>query len=226
MFMKDDSSRLLFANNTMRELFDASAWVGRRADEFMSPAIADSVLADDRAVLERGPTLIEESLVDKQGRTRFWRTWKFPLEREDGQRLLAGISYDITEQRQAENAYRTLVDSSLQGLALVRNGVVIFANAQAAVITGYSREELLSFTPEGVFGLVFHADHALVLDRIQRRQCGEELPPMFHIRIVRKDGAIRKLILSTAAIEYEGAQVVQAAFLDITDFREAHPQPP
>ena len=220
IFVKDESSRILFANNWMRETLGAGGWIGKLANEYLPPDIAERILADDREALDNGPILVEEDFPDIHGRMRHWRTWKFPLEREGGERLLAGISYEITEQRQAENAYRSLVDSSLQGLALVRNGAVMFANEQAAVITGYSRDELLSFTPDEVFGLVFHADHALVLDRIQRRQCGEDLPPIFHVRIVRKDGAIRKLLLSTAAIEFENTPVVQVAFLDVTNLPE------
>ncbi len=113
------------------------------------------------------------------------------------------------------------MENSLQGLALVRNGRVVFVNAQAAAITGYSREELMALTEAQVFGLILPADHALVLDRIQRRQCGEELAPMFHMRLIRGDGAVRRLLVYTSAIEFETVPVVQIAFMDVTDFPEA-----
>ncbi len=222
MFIKDEESRLLFANVQMRERFAADTWIGKRTEEVLPREAAEKSIADDRAAFATGSLLVEETLTDRHGRTRTWRTWKFPLTGEtDKPRLLGGISYDITEQRQAERAYRTLVENSLQGLALVRNGKVVFVNAQAAAITGYSREELLALTEAQVFGLILPADHALVLDRIQRRQCGEELAPMFHMRLICKDGAVRRLLVYTSAIEFETVPVVQIAFLDVTDFPEA-----
>ena len=171
--------------------------------------------------LSQGSLMLYESYVYKHGHTRAWRTWKFALEGDEGHKLLAGISYDITGQRQAENAFKTLVENSLQGLALVRNGSVVFVNPQASVITQYSREELQALKADEVFKLILPADHALVLDRIQRRQCGEELMPMFHMRLIRKDGAIRRLLVATSSIEYENAPVIQIAFLDVTDFPAA-----
>lgn len=222
MFIKDEESRILFANAQMRERFAADTWIGKRTEEVLPREAAEKSIADDRAAFATGSLLVEETLTDRHGRTRTWRTWKFPLTGEtDTPRLLGGISYDITEQRQAERAYRTLVENSLQGLALVRNGRVVFVNAQASAITGYSREELMALTEAQVFGLILPADHALVLDRIQRRQCGEELAPMFHMRLIRGDGAVRRLLVYTSAIEFETVPVVQIAFMDVTDFPEA-----
>jgi len=221
MSIRDEESRLVFANRMMREWFDADNWIGKRADEYMAREVAERSLADDQTALAKGPLVIEEPLVDKQGRTRIMRTWKFPLEAESRQRLLGVISYDITEQRQAENAYQTLVENSLQGLALIRNGKVVFVNARAVAISGYSETELLALTPDKVFALIVPADHALIMDRIQRRQCGEDLPPLFHMRLIRKDGVVRRLLVCTSAIEYDNIPVVQVAFLDVTDFPEA-----
>lgn len=221
LFIKDEASRVLFANRTMREEFDAENWIGKPPEDYFPRAVAEKIRLDDQTALTKGPLTLDETYLDKHGRTRAWRTWKFPLEGDEGHTLLAGISYDITGQRQAENAFKTLVENSLQGLALVRNGSVVFVNPQASVITQYSREELQALKADDVFKLILPADHALVLDRIQRRQCGEELTPMFHMHLIRKDGAIRRLLVATSSIEYENAPVIQIAFLDVTDFPAA-----
>lgn len=177
LFVKDASSRLLFANRTMRNLVVSGDWQGKREDGHLPKDILEKLEANDREALEKGPLYIEECVPDKQGHPHYWKTWKFPLHKAFGQRLVAGIAYDVTEQRHVEQAYRALVDHSLQGLALVRDGKVIFANARAAALTGYSAEELQDLSADSIFKLIVPADHALVLDRIQRRQCGEDLPP-------------------------------------------------
>ena len=176
-----------------------------------------------KAWLERalaGEEFSVEYLHEPSGRTLMGHAAQ--LYDADGAREgVVVVSFDITEQKKAQNAYQALVENSLQGLALVRSGRIIFVNPRASVITGYSMEELLGLSSDGVFDLVFPADHAMVLDRIQRRQCGEDLPPLFHMRIRRKDGVIRRLLMSTSPIEFENTPVVQVAFIDVTDFPQA-----
>jgi PAS domain-containing protein len=65
-----------------------------------------------------------------------------------------GVATDITARRQAEEAYRTLVDYSRQGLIILQDGRIVFANVRSAEITGYPAEELVTFTSEALAALV------------------------------------------------------------------------
>jgi PAS domain S-box-containing protein len=57
---------------------------------------------------------------------------------------LVGIGRDITERKQAEDAYHAIVDHSLQGLVVIQNGRLVFANRAMARISGYTIDEMLS----------------------------------------------------------------------------------
>lgn len=68
----------------------------------------------------------------------------------------------LVERKRAEEAYRTLVDQSLQGLVIVQDFRIVFANAAFAEISGYTLEELLSLASEQVRALVHPEDQAQV----------------------------------------------------------------
>ena len=135
---------------------------------------------------------------------------------------------DITERRRADKAlreseekHRTLVEQSLQGLAVIQDFRIVFANTAVAEITGCSPEELLALTPEQVKSIVHPEDRALAWQRFRDRLAGESVPPRHEYRIVRKDGTIRWLETFATAIEYQGKPALQAAFVDITERKRA-----
>ncbi|MDX1814797.1 MAG: PAS domain-containing protein, partial [Thermodesulfobacteriota bacterium] len=82
---------------------------------------------------------------------------------------LCGVAEDITELKRAEEAYRALVDHSLQGLLIVRESRILFANQAFADICGYTVDELLALSPEEVQALVHPDDQALVWGRHRDR---------------------------------------------------------
>ncbi len=52
--------------------------------------------------------------------------------------------------KESEKKFRALVESSLQSFILMQDTGVVFANAACSALTGYTNEELLSFTPEKI----------------------------------------------------------------------------
>ena len=85
-----------------------------------------------------------------------------PVTDEQGNLVAAGhITRDITERKRAEEAYRSLVDHSLQGLAIFRDGHVVFANEAMAQITGYTADEMLAMSAPEVQAFVHPEDREL-----------------------------------------------------------------
>jgi len=104
VFIKDSSGRLVFANRFLEELFGWHDCVGKTAVELLPPELAERMIADDRQVLTEGPMVIQERVTDIQGAEHFFHTYKFPIEVEGSDVLLAGITVDITERKRAEEA--------------------------------------------------------------------------------------------------------------------------
>jgi two-component system sensor histidine kinase/response regulator len=123
--------------------------------------------------------------------------------------------------RESEKKHRTLVEQSLQGLAVVQDYLVVFANSAAAEITGFTVDELLSMSPQAVREIIHSEDRRLAWDRFRDRMAGETPDSRHEYRLVRKDGTVRWIEMFSASIEYRGKPALQAAFIDITERRLA-----
>jgi two-component system sensor histidine kinase/response regulator len=119
--------------------------------------------------------------------------------------------------RESEKKHRTLVEQSLQGLAVIQDYRVVFANTAAAEITGYSIEELLGLPAGQVKELVHREDRKLAWQRFRERLHGAEVSHRQEYRAVRKDGSTRWLEIFASAIEYRGRPALHVAFIDITE---------
>jgi two-component system cell cycle sensor histidine kinase/response regulator CckA len=128
---------------------------------------------------------------------------------------------DTTEQKETEGAYRALVEQSLQGLVIIQDSCIVFANNAFAEITGCTVEELLSLAPGEVTGLVHPEDRDFVWSRFRDRLEGKQAPSRYEYRGIRKDGTVRWLEMIASLIEYGGKPAIQGAVVDITDHKQA-----
>ncbi|MFP4439885.1 MAG: diguanylate cyclase [Chloroflexaceae bacterium] len=134
---------------------------------------------------------------------------------------ILGVAQDITERKQAEEAYRTLVDNSLQGLTIHQQGRCVFANAAAAQITGYPVAELLALSPAEAAATIHPDDRDMVMQRARERQTGVDVPQHYTFRILHKDGSVRRLEAFAIRVIYQGKPAAQMAYIDITERRQA-----
>ncbi|MFB0524021.1 MAG: PAS domain S-box protein [Phycisphaerae bacterium] len=148
------------------------------------------------------------------------RPRKTKLVRRSSGRL-ERVSRDITERKKAEEAYRSLVDHSLQGLAIFQDSRVVFANEAMAEITGFALEEMLTMPSEQVQAFVHPEERALVWNRHRERLKGSSLPEQYELRGIRKDGSICWLDIHASRIEYRGKPAIQATYVDITERKKA-----
>jgi PAS domain S-box-containing protein len=147
-----------------------------------------------------------------------------------GRQLALVICHDITERRRAEEALResearcrALVEQSLQGL-VVAQGLpprLVFANPAIAGILGYSVEELLALSPEGIGNLVYPNDRALFFSGYRDLLAGKPAIEARQVCAVRRDGVLCWVEMSANRIEYRGEPAVQATFVDVTERRRA-----
>lgn len=106
-YIKNAEGRVLFANEEFRKHLnlEPSALIGKYNHDIFPAEFADRISADDRRVLESGNSAtVEEIFAD-----RVWMTYKFPIpQRQNSRPLLGGITFDITEYKQAEERIRQL----------------------------------------------------------------------------------------------------------------------
>ena len=137
---------------------------------------------------------------------------------------IAGVivnSRDVRDRQRAEVAYRTLVEHSLQGLAILQHGRVVFANQALADILGYSVDELLALEPPQLRRTAHPDDVERLSQQNRLRRQGENVPPRAEYRVIRKDGTSRWVETYTSLIDYRGEQAMHVAYVDISERRRA-----
>ncbi len=194
VYEMDTAGRLTFVNRRAFEIFR----YGQEDFEKGVEAITLLVPEDrDRAAhsigrLMRGEDvgLSEYTALRKDG-TRFpVMIRSASILRDDSIEGVRGIILDMTAQKQASEAYRSLVENSIQGLIIFQDSRAVLANQAAAIITGYSKEEILAASSEKIMNVIHPDDRDLVVKNHLRRLQGEEFISTYSFRVLHKAGRI------------------------------------
>lgn len=116
-WMKDAELRYIFTNPVFQKFLglDGPAIEDKRDRELWPEATAERIRANDLLVFETAqPLETQETLKRADQETRTLLTLRFPFTTASGERLVAGMAVDITEQKRAEEALRRLPQSILE----------------------------------------------------------------------------------------------------------------
>lgn len=153
IFVKDAQGRFLMANPAVLELLrkSESEVIGKTdAEVLVNWAEAESIMANDRLIMETGTVQNFEEMADFPEGWRIYLSTKSPYRDENGEIIgLIGISTDITERKKAENAlqqselsFRTLADSMPQIFWTAQpDGTVDYYNQRWYDYTGMTIEQ-------------------------------------------------------------------------------------
>ncbi|HEX6929869.1 MAG TPA: EAL domain-containing protein [Gammaproteobacteria bacterium] len=180
-------------------------------------------------------------LLDRLGNPQEGASIEYPLRRPDDSivwvlehgravrdasgvvRYYEGVLQDVTARRLAEGAlrqseqrYRALVDNSLVGVFVNRNGIYSYVNATFAKMLGYTPAQLTGrhfreiYAPEMLADAEMHA---------RRREQGDPAPEVFEAVLLHSDGEQRIAVLVTISMlrEEDGTLVSTGT---VTDVRE------
>ena len=118
---------------------------------------------------------------------------------------------------EVELLYRSIVDHALQGLLLLHEGRVVFANRRAVQLLGFSIDELRVCSSDDLLALVHEDDRDTLLGSV--RSADDDAT--CEVRVRRKDGVERWFEVAPTVLDVGGRRLVQAAFLDVTERRNA-----
>ncbi|MCX6697798.1 MAG: PAS domain S-box protein [Methanoregula sp.] len=120
--------------------------------------------------------------------------------------------------KRSEENYRHLIEHSYEAIGVAQDGVLKLVNHRVVELTGYSEQELLSMS----FLVFIHPDdRAMVMERYQKRMKSEESPSRYACRLSPKDGSIRWVEISVAAIDWDGRPATLNFVTDITERKQA-----
>jgi len=137
-----------------------------------------------------------------------------------GRWLNMAILRDISSRKRAEEAhreseakYRAVVDRARDGVVILQDGAIVFANSALAEMGGYSVRELVG-TP--FLDKIDQESRDTVAEMHARRLAGQEAPGLYEGRLLHKDGFAVDVEVSAGTIHYRGRLAGLAIIRDIT----------
>lgn len=128
---------------------------------------------------------------------------------------------DVTERKAvmealhtSEERYRAVVEHVSEGMVVIQNEVIVFANARAAEIARMTLEDMRMV---GFLHRVHPDDHDLVRDRQRRRLAGEDVPNHYELRLLFPDGEVRWIAIGVSVVPWGGQPASLTFFTDVTD---------
>jgi PAS domain S-box-containing protein len=116
----------------------------------------------------------------------------------------------VSPPEESDDLYEAVIDNIGEGVALLENGIVEFANARLAQMLGYSRSDL-----EGTaFAQYLSQGSAIVVEQLE---LGEEAPTAHEIEIIRKDGEVLPVQVTAHHLEYDEVTVYMLVLRDISE---------
>lgn len=120
----------------------------------------------------------------------------------------------INELEAERERYSTLIEQSNDGIIVIKDGEVVFANDRFIEITGYQRERLLGMS---MLNLIVQDDRELAREQHDRRMNRESPPQTYELGIVTESGEQRTAEVSASYITHNGEPASLVNVRDITD---------
>jgi PAS domain S-box-containing protein len=131
--------------------------------------------------------------------------------------------YDALAENQkaltlSEEKYRTLVETSFDGIVIHQNGIIVYANATAVRLLGAGSAD--EFLGKSALSFVHPDCHAVVTERMASAMNGEP-QQIVHEKFLRADGNIIDVDVVAIPFLWKNAPAVHIVFRDITERKKA-----
>lgn len=165
---------------------------------------------------------LEKRYIHKNGKT-VWVFLSITLmrDKDDKAKYLFVHTQDVTEfkkteqqLRDIEKKYKTIIEKGGDGIIIVQDAFIKFANSRMLNLTGYTAEEIkekpfLSFVAKNYVNLI-KINYA-------KRLAGMKVEADYKVEILKKNGERMPVEISGSVIDYEGKPADMAFLRDITE---------
>jgi diguanylate cyclase (GGDEF)-like protein/PAS domain S-box-containing protein len=185
----------------------------------------DQDTADHRRLLEFGRIDQVRVEVFRRDGSRIWVSENTRVVRDPAGEAIffEGSLEDITAQVDAERAlaqsqalYQVLLDNSRDGVFLIQNGLVRFANRALSSLLGYTAEEMIG---KPYMDLVAPEDRLLQEGRRASRESGSRELQAYEVHMVGRDGRRVLCEVRADAVDYQDGIASTGTLRDVTEER-------
>lgn len=179
--------------------------------------------------------MVEQHRLRRADRSHALKGYEFRLVQRDGrlrdifltvdiipgtQKSVASL-VDITQRKQAERGlqeseekYSAVVKQATDGVVIIQDNRIQFANEALASILGYRPDEMEN---RPYVDFVAPESRAMVVARGNARLAGKDVPQIYQARFLRKDGTTIDVELSASVIQYRGKPTEVGLIRNITE---------
>ncbi len=210
---------------------------GYSVEELMSSPFVEFIHPNDQARIveryerrlkgEKLPLADPCRIITKEGEVRWIAFNSVVIDWEDRPAALYFIS-DITEReraedelRESEERYRNLVERARDGITIIQDMKVKYANPSLVELWGGTVDEIIE-TP--FTNYISPEELPKVTEYYERRVAGEDIPHIYETVLQRKDGTKISAELNAGIITYQGKSVDFVIIRDITERKQAEEQ--
>jgi PAS domain S-box-containing protein len=237
IFLKEATDlRFVIFNRAGEELlgYDRKDLLGKNDLDLFPPEQAAHFMAKDREVLDGKAGVMdipEEPIQTAKKGQRLLHTKKVCIRSADGAtKYLLGISEDITERKEAEEALReseellkSYLENAPDGIYMSDlQGTFLYGNRRCEELIGYRREELIgrNFLE---FNLLSENSLDKAVQLLQANMEDKSTGPD-EIDLINKEGRLIPVEINTNVIQRIGQRIVIASVRDITERKRAEEQ--
>jgi diguanylate cyclase (GGDEF)-like protein/PAS domain S-box-containing protein len=235
ILMADADERVLAVNSAFEDLFGygRDEVVGRQINDLITPnELVEEASRLSRETFSGDPVTHTTVRLHKSGREIPVEVLGAPVTQNDRVALVYGIYVDLTERlkaeaalRESEEKFRSLAEQSLQGIFVVKQGAVAYANQMMAEITGYPLDEFLGFSQTDLERIIHPADRSFVLATANGFEIGDgRVTPQSEYRLISKSGSVKWVLQQTRTVRFDGEMAVEGVLVDITQRKRAEEQ--
>ncbi len=220
--------RIVFANEAAAQIFGY-----RDAEELISIGSYERLIAtEDRPHLselnkmrksgEPVPSAYTFQAIRKDGQP-IWVENRATLIDWQGELAVQAITIDITDRKMAEQAlaeseqqFRSLIEGSTQGILIISDNRVVFANERTTQIFRYDTVEAL-LALDDTLELVAPEDRQRIFDYANARKDNGDAPTSYEFKGLRGDGSTVWMENHTTRITWRGKPATLIFTLDISE---------
>ena len=224
IWILDPDGRYQFVNKRCEEFsgLKTDYFLGKSFTPFIDKADLPRIIDIFHNTLNGKPEQYEVAVKKEEGSHFFLSVNTAPVYSNG--KVVGTVSFgrDITDHKRAEEAlkqseekYRMLIDNIQDGVFIIQDDKIRFANEAFARVGGYTVQEVIG---KDFIELIAPEDLKIVAERYYRRQTGEYTPHEYEFHVLHKDGRTRILVnMNVGLIPFHGRMASMGTVKDITE---------